>query len=128
MRWSETSENDQLSIVEYIAIESPYQADEIFKEIKKRASGLRTFPDRERIVPELLDQGITLYRELIIAPWRIMYRVSEKTVYVLSVLDSRQNVQIEARIENINSFLSQTVTLADQEPVEIISNTKRGGA
>jgi len=46
-----------------------------------------------------------------------MYRVSEKTVYVLSVLDSRQNVQIEARIENINSFLSQTVTLADQEPV-----------
>ncbi len=57
-----------------------------------------------------------------------MYRVSEKTVYVLSVLDSRQNVQIEARIENIKSFLSQTVTLADQEPVEIISNTKRGGA
>ncbi|MCX5826656.1 MAG: type II toxin-antitoxin system RelE/ParE family toxin [Deltaproteobacteria bacterium] len=93
VRWSETSENDLLSIVEYIAIESPYQAYEIFKEIKKRASGLRTFPDRGRIVPELLDQGITLYRELIIVPWRIMYRVSENTVYVLSVLDSRQNVE-----------------------------------
>jgi toxin ParE1/3/4 len=93
VRWSETSENDLLSIVEYIASESPYQAYEIFKEIKKRASGLRTFPDRGRIVPELLDQGITLYRELIIAPWRIMCRVSENTVYVLSVLDSRQNVE-----------------------------------
>jgi len=45
VRWSETSENDLLSIVEYIAIESPYQVYEIFKEIKKRASGLRTFPD-----------------------------------------------------------------------------------
>ena len=93
VRWSETSENDLLSIVEHIACESPDQAYEIFKEIKKRVSGLRTFPDRGRIVPELLDQGITLYRELIVAPWRIMYRVSENKVYVLSVIDSRQNVE-----------------------------------
>ncbi len=93
VRWSVTSENDLLSIVEYIARENPYQAYEIFKEIKKRASSLRTFPDRGRIVPELLDQGITLYREVIIAPWRIMYRVSENKVYVLSIIDSRQNVE-----------------------------------
>jgi len=93
VQWSETSENDLLSIVEYIARENPYEAYEIFEEIKKRALSLRTFPDRGRIVPELLDQGITLYRELIIAPWRIMYRVSENKVYVLSVLDSRRNVE-----------------------------------
>ena len=93
VRWSVTSENDLLSIVEYIARETPYQAYEIFKEIKKRASSLRTFSDRGRIVPELLDQGITLYREVIIAPWRIMYRVSENKVYVLSIIDSRQNVE-----------------------------------
>jgi toxin ParE1/3/4 len=93
VRWSETSENDLLSIVEYIVRENPYKAYEIFEEIKKRASSLRTFPDRGRIVPELLDQGITLYRELIIAPWRIMYRASENKVYVLSILDSRRNVE-----------------------------------
>jgi toxin ParE1/3/4 len=52
-----------------------------------------TFPDRGRIVPEVQDQGITLYRELIVPPWRIIYRISEKAVYVLSVLDSRQNVE-----------------------------------
>jgi len=45
------------------------------------------------MVPELQNQGITLYRELIIGPWRVMYRVSEDSVYVLSVLDSRQNVE-----------------------------------
>lgn len=38
---------------------------------------------------------------------------------------SDSKCQIEARIENIKSFLSQTVALADQEQVEIISNTKR---
>ena len=91
--WSETSEKDLMGIVEYIAADSPSNAFEIFKEIKQKASSLYTFPDRGRIVPELKDQGIVLYRELIVPPWRIIYRISKKAVYILSVLDSRQNVE-----------------------------------
>jgi toxin ParE1/3/4 len=91
--WSETANEDLLSVIEYIARENPLQASKIFGEIKKRAENLSAFPDRGQMVPELQDQGITLYRELIIGPWRIMYRVSGNIVYVLSVLDSRQNVE-----------------------------------
>ena len=91
--WSGTAEKDLISIIEYIAKENPIQANKIFGEIRKRAESLSAFPDRGRIVPELHDQGITLFRELIIGVWRIMYRVSEDSVYVLSVLDSRQNVE-----------------------------------
>jgi len=91
--WSETSEKDLMGIVEYIAADSPSNAYEIFKKIKQKASSLYTFPYRGRIVPELQDQGIILCRELIVSPWRIIYRISEKAVYVLSVLDSRQNVE-----------------------------------
>jgi toxin ParE1/3/4 len=91
--WSETSEKDLVSIVEYIAADSPSNAFEIFKEIRQKASSLYAFPDRSRIVPELRDQGIILYRELIVPPWRIICRISEKAVYILSVLDSRQNVE-----------------------------------
>ena len=91
--WSETAEKDLLSIIEYIARENPLQASKIFREIKKRAKSLSAFPDRGRIIPELQDQGITLYRELVIGPWRIMYRVSDNRVYVLSMLDFRQNVE-----------------------------------
>ena len=91
--WSATAEKDLLSIIEYIARENPLQASKKFREIKKRVESLSAFPDRGRIVPELQDQGITLYRELVIGPWRIMYRVSDNIVYVLSVLDSRQNVE-----------------------------------
>jgi plasmid stabilization system protein ParE len=91
--WSATSEKDLVSIVEYIAADSPFNAFELFKEIKQKASSLYAFPDRGRIVPELRDQGIILYRELIVPPWRIIYRISEKAVYILSVLDSRQNVE-----------------------------------
>lgn len=91
--WSEAAENDLVSVIEYIARENLLQAGKIFGEIKKRAQSLNAFPDRGRMVPELQNQGITLYRELIIGPWRVMYRVSEDSVYVLSVLDSRQNVE-----------------------------------
>lgn len=91
--WSETAEKDLISMIKYIAKENPLQAIKVFGEIRKRAESLSAFPDRGRIVPELQEQGITLYRELIIGAWRMMYRVSEDSVYVLSVLDSHQNVE-----------------------------------
>jgi plasmid stabilization system protein ParE len=93
VRWSDTSEKDLISIIEYIAIDSPSIAFEKFKEIKECASNLYAYPDRGRIVPELQEQGIMQYRELIISSWRVIYRISKKSVYVLSVLDSRQNVE-----------------------------------
>jgi len=93
VRWSETSEKDLKGIVDYIAEDSPSRAYEVLGNIKAKVSNLHSFPGRGRIVPELQEQGITQYRELIVAPWRIIYRISEGTVYVLSVLDSRQNVE-----------------------------------
>lgn len=93
VRWSETSENDLKSIINYIAKDSPSRAYDAFKAIKKRALSLNRYPDRGGIVPELQGQGVTQYRELIVAPWRIIYRISEEAVYVLAVMDSRQNVE-----------------------------------
>ena len=91
--WAGVAENDLREIIEYIATESPDNALKILKKIKQKTSSLYTLPERGRIVPELQDQGILLYRELIISPWRIIYRMSEMKVYVLSVLDARQNVE-----------------------------------
>jgi plasmid stabilization system protein ParE len=91
--WSSIAENDLKNIIEYIAADSPSDAFRIFKSIKQTASNLYIFPERGRVVPELRDQGILQYRELIISPWRVIYRISEKIVYVLSVLDSRQNIE-----------------------------------
>ena len=91
--WSNVAEHDLKNIIDYIADDSPSAALRIFKNIKRAASNLYFFPERGRIVPELKDQGILQYRELIISPWRLIYRVSEKKVYVLSILDSRQNIE-----------------------------------
>lgn len=91
--WSNVAENDLKNIIEYIAADNPSNALRIFKNIKQTASNLYILPERGRVVPELRDQGILQYRELIISPWRVIYRISEKIVYVLSVLDSRQNIE-----------------------------------
>jgi len=103
VRWSETAEKDLISIIEYIAQGSPPVAYEKFMEIKEKASHLYAFPDRGRVVPELQAQGIIQYRELIVAPWRIIYRISEDCVYVLSVLDARQNLEDILLTRLINS-------------------------
>ncbi len=91
--WSNIAEIDLKNIVDYIADDSPPNALKIFKRLKQKASSLYTFPERGRIVPELRDQGILQYREFLISLWRILYRISEKSVLVLSVLDSRRNIE-----------------------------------
>ena len=91
--WTNVAENDLKAIIEYISADNPNNALNVLKKIKKKASNLYTLPERGRIVPELQDQGILQYRELVITPWRLIYRIAERKIFVLSVIDSRQNVE-----------------------------------
>jgi len=103
--WARVAEKDLNEIIDYIAMDSPENALKILKKIKNKTSSLYTMPERCRIVPELKDQGIMQYRELILSPWRIMFRVTKMKVYVLSVLDSRRNIEdiLLKRFVNIDS-------------------------
>ncbi len=91
--WSEPAESDLREIIGYIADDNPLNARRILKKIKRTASALDLSPERGRIVPELKKYGILQYRELILKPWRILYRISENKVFVLSVIDGRRNIE-----------------------------------
>jgi len=91
--WATAAENDLKEIIGFMSVESPDNAFKILKKIKEKASSPYTLPERGRLVPELQDQGISQYRELVIPPWRLIYRIAEHEVYVLSVIDSRRNVE-----------------------------------
>ncbi len=93
INWANVAENDLIEIIEYISIDRPADALKILQKIKKMASSLHSLPERGRVVPELQDQGISIYREIVIPPWRVIYRISENDVYVLTVLDARRNVE-----------------------------------
>ena len=61
--------------------------------LETKAALLITLLNRGRIVPELLHTGISQYRELIGAPRRIVYRVDNRQVLIMAVLDSRRDLQ-----------------------------------
>ena len=93
VQWAAIAEEDLKNIILYIAEDSPTNARNVFEAIKVAVATRTHFPEKGRIIPELQDQGVFIYRELIVAPWRIVYRISDKKVYVLALIDSRQNVE-----------------------------------
>ena len=91
--WARVAEDDLLGIIDFIANEDPGIALKMLGKVRVAASKLNHSPKRGRIVPELLKQGIYRYREIVIPPWRVMYRIEEKQVHVVSVIDGRRNVE-----------------------------------
>ncbi len=91
--WAKSAVNDLEEIIDYIAQDSPLIARKLFTQIKEKVEALTFFPHRGRHIPELQRQGILIYRELIIPPWRVMYRVTENKVNILTIIDSRRNVE-----------------------------------
>ncbi|TAL37491.1 MAG: type II toxin-antitoxin system RelE/ParE family toxin [Spirochaetes bacterium] len=91
--WTRTAYQDIEDIIDYISLDSPNTAREIFTRIRTKSATLINLPHRGRIVPELKFYNIITYRELIAAPWRIIYRVEHDTVYVMSVIDGKRNIE-----------------------------------
>ncbi len=91
--WSDVAESDLIGIIDFIALNSPDEALEILERLRTKAATLFTFPKKGRVVPELLKQGVSQYRELVIPPWRLIYRIGDNKVFVLSLLDSRRNLE-----------------------------------
>jgi len=91
--WTETAVRDLESLVGYIAAEAPINAGKVLARLKYTAESLKTTPERGRLVPELLQHGLPVWRELIVRPYRILYRIDGRTVSVLAVLDSRRDLE-----------------------------------
>ena len=73
--------------------DAPRKADYVLKRIEKAFSGLCESPHRGPHPQELLALGIREYREVFFKPYRIIYRVIGKKVYVLLIIDGRRDMQ-----------------------------------
>lgn len=93
LKWTANAKDDLLDIVGYIKNDSPHMANEIYLKIRAKAESSNFFPLKGRVVPELQKEGISFYREVVASPWRIIYKVGNDTVYIMAILDSRQNVE-----------------------------------
>jgi toxin ParE1/3/4 len=85
---------DLEEITEYIAeYDSPENAARVLDRLEKVLRGLAEFPDRGSHPKELLELGIREYRQVFFKPYRMIYRVIGKDVYVHIVADGRRDMQ-----------------------------------
>jgi toxin ParE1/3/4 len=84
---------DLEELYDYIAgHDSPRRADYVLDQIEKAFSTLSEFSERGVHPKELLKLGIREYREIFFKPYRIIYRVIDKNVYVLLIVDGRRDM------------------------------------
>ena len=90
--WSESASFDLEEIVSHIALDSPENARRVLSKLKGKADSLESYPGRGRFVSELSRFGIRNWRELIVKPYRIIYRASAARFDVLAVFDARRDL------------------------------------
>jgi len=81
--WTEPALLDLDEIAEYIALDDPHAACRHVQRVFDRVERLESHPNSGKRPPEL---PRTPYREVVVAPCRIFYRVEGDIVYVLYVM------------------------------------------
>ena len=90
LSWTESALRDLESIAEYIALDKPEAAKSFVQKVFRATERLLRFPKSGRVPPEIPDLP---YREMIVLPCRIFYRMERGTVYVVHVLRSERELR-----------------------------------
>ena len=81
-------------LYEHIALhDAPQRANYVLEQIERAFSRLSEYPERGALPKELLALGIREYREIFFKPYRIIYRLMDKNVYLLLIADGRRDMQ-----------------------------------
>ena len=85
--WSPLAEQRALEAVEYIARDRPRTAAAWLEKLLERVGKLEQFEQQGRVVSEI---GLPAYREVLHAPYRIIYRVDAARVVILTLRHVRR--------------------------------------
>jgi addiction module RelE/StbE family toxin len=92
VHWTNKALDHLLAIHQYVAQNSEIYADRLVDRLTRRSEQIGLFPESGRMVPEYKRVDI---REVIERPYRIIYRVKEDQVDVLSVVHTAQQLPPE---------------------------------
>jgi len=91
--WTDVAAGDLCRLASWVAADSPDDAATLLNRLRKRVGTLAIAPGRGGVVPELAFFGIGVLREAIERPYRIVYRIAGRKVWVLGVLDGRRELE-----------------------------------
>lgn len=85
--WTAPALADVEAIAEYIALDNPRAASRFVQKAFDKVERLESYPKSGKRPPELPG---TSYREIVVAPCRIFYRLEKSDVYILYVMRSER--------------------------------------
>ena len=88
--WTEPALSDLNEIAEYIALDKANAAKKLVGNVFTKVERLETFPMSGRKPPEL-DESI--YREVIVPPCRIFYRIIDEKIYIIYVMRNEKRLR-----------------------------------
>ena len=97
--WTEPALQDLDVIADYIALDNPVAAQRLVQKVFSSVEILQSFPKMGLCPPELANSP---YRQLVIIPCRIFYRIEKNVVYILHAMRGEQLFRARL-IEELNS-------------------------
>lgn len=95
------AEGDLEAIYDYLAANrGADEAEALIAALLEKVETLERFPLRGNAPKELDRLGMVEFRQLLLAPYRLIYRVVGTTVYIALIADGRRDMQtlLEARL------------------------------
>ncbi|MBN2685292.1 MAG: type II toxin-antitoxin system RelE/ParE family toxin [Pontiellaceae bacterium] len=94
IEWAPFAQTDLDEILEYIALRDGVDvAMKVCEKLLDQVESLTVCSERCRVPPELKRVGVFEYRELIVAPYSIFFRMRGKKLSVVAVLDRRRDLE-----------------------------------
>lgn len=87
--WTEPAWEDLATAADYIARDSETYAATFVQEVKDAAASLIQFAERGHVVPEFGEEAI---RELLVRPYRLVYRIVDDQVLVLALVHGARRI------------------------------------
>ena len=92
VRWSPLASIRLIEIEEYIAEDNPAAAQRLVEGLVDSARKLSTHPKRGKQLPELPG---SLYRELVVGNYRIVYRITANAIDILTVFEGHRLLRLD---------------------------------
>ncbi len=94
--WTRRAEADLVAIDDYISANNPVAAARWIEKLMARAQEAALSPLSGRVVPEL---GVRSIREVLVRNYRIVYRIHQGEVQVLTVFEGHRLLRAETAIK-----------------------------
>ena len=106
VEFSALAETDLIAIAEYVADQRDIEtARRLIAKMRDRAAALSQFPLRGAQPRELEGANRAGYRQLSEGPYRIIYRIADRRVIIMMIVDGRRDMQTLLRERLLRSDL-----------------------